>query len=275
MTQHDLEYIAPYLAARRQGSDEWVVFDPATPRGRQLAALAGFTIPKENTMSAQPIEQIERDLDHIEASLDTAERHLKVVENNVEKAGLLLAAQAKGRQAYGYIRKAPRVAWDWIRETFHLDPAMEFVGSVLTWLRNQLSILAAHFGTGGGAGLGLLAMSTTAGRTLLSYAMKPVMWALTKIVNGWVRVESALYVEPEEGKTLGAIARARNWIADRMAGIREFFTGNGTSPGVIARVPCGSSRTSPRTWRSAPPRWWPPAPAASLWPAPRWSPRWR
>ena len=124
--QADLEYIAPYLAFRPFGSSDWVAIDPGTSRGRRLAASFGFTIPKEFVMSAQPT------LDQIERDLDATERHLRVVENNVEKMGLLVQARKKGHQAYGYIRKSAGVAWDWIRQTFHLDPAMEFIGSVLT-----------------------------------------------------------------------------------------------------------------------------------------------
>jgi hypothetical protein len=186
-------------------------------------------------MSAVPL-QYERDLDIIEDRLDATERHLKIAENNVEKAGLLLAARKKGRQAYDYIRTGAAAAWGWVRETFHLDPAVEFVSSALSWLRNQLSIISAHFGTSGGAGLGLLALSTSAGRAMLGYALKPVFWVLSKAVTLWTKIENALTVEAEPGQELGLIGKVRNWIADRMASIREFFTGNGTSPGLLQKA---------------------------------------
>lgn len=224
----EVEHIAPYLAIRRRGSSEWVVIDPNTSRGRRLAASFGFTItPKENAMSAVPIGYSEE---------HPTTTHLKVVQNNVEQMGLLLSAREKGRAALAYIRKAPRVAWDWVRRTFHLDPAVDFVRSVLTWLRNQISILAAHFGSAGGVGLGLLAVSTSIGRQMLAFALKPVFFALNLLGSAWTWAENALYVDETPEKPLGLISRIRNWLSERMASLREVFTGNGTTPGLIERV---------------------------------------
>jgi hypothetical protein len=178
-------------------------------------------------MSAQPI------MTETETETETTTRHLRVVDNNVEKMGLLLSTRQKGRDAYAFIRRSPRVAWDWIRKTFHLDPAIEFMASVLTWLRNQISILAAHFGTTGGMGLGLLAVSTTLGRELLAWTLKPAVWLLSMAGSLWRKIESGLVVT----KPTTGFHRVRNWLALRMTNIREFFFGNGDDKaGVLGAV---------------------------------------
>lgn len=207
------------LAVRPAGSEHWVHIDPSTPRGRRLAASFGFTTTKENiAMSAIPVDDVH------------------VVQNNLEQAGLLISMRANFKAAWNWLKKAPGTSWEWLCKTFHLDPTVKFFQGCFNWLRDKLAIAAAHMGISGGIGAGLFTISTSAGRKLLAFVLKPLTWIASGVMKAWTWVEDGLFVEKAKGQHLNWLDKARNWVSEKMATVREFFFGNGTSLGVVGKT---------------------------------------
>lgn len=207
------ETIAPYIAFRRRGESDWVVIDPHTQRGRRLAAAYGFTPNPQKerlTMSAIPV---------------TAPAHLRVVETNKAGYSALLAAKAKARAAYDFVVSIPKSAWAWARETFHLGAVETKVTGFFGWLKAKVVSVARMLGRTGLIGAGMLTVSTADGRRLLGMLAKPFVWAGKAITSVWSKIEDLLFVEDPSN----ALDSARNFVSERMADLREFLFGSGTT----------------------------------------------
>lgn len=201
-------------AIRPAGTSGWIPIDPDSPRGRFLAAQHGFTIPppqKEDiAMSAIPVETT---------------RHLRVAESNKAGYSAVLAAKAKARQAFNFITSLPKSAWAWARSTFHLEALETRVVGALGWARRVLMSGVRALGTTGLLGAGLLTASTGSGRKFLGYLLMPVVAAGQLLIRGWAWTENALFVEePRHG-----LDRVRNFASERMADVRCFLFGAGTT----------------------------------------------
>lgn len=161
---------------------------------------------------------------------------VKVVQNNLEQAGLLLSMKANFKAAWHWLKKAPGTSWEWLCKTFHLDPAVKFFQGCFNWLRDKIAIAAAHMGITGGIGAGLLTLSTSTGRKLLAFVLKPIRWIASGVMKVWTKVEDMLFVEKPKGQHLNWLDKARNWVSEKMASVREYFFGNGTSLGVVGKA---------------------------------------
>lgn len=200
------------LFVKPRFTDDWVAINPTSPTGQAFARSLGFTTssPKEDTMSAVPIET-------------TTQRHLRVVENNKKQMSLLLKAKAAFSAAWEKFTRAPKALWSWLKRTLHLDPVLGIARDGIRFAKEKASLAAHHLGATGTAGVGLLAISTGIGRSVLSTLLKPVGWTVRLIHSGYVWLEDRICAgdEPEGGYT--SFQKARNFVAGKMADIREFI----------------------------------------------------
>jgi hypothetical protein len=108
-------------------------------------------------------------------------------------------------------------AWNWVKQTLHLDAVQEQVVSGYRWARMQGARVVTLLGTDGLLGAGLLAVSTSPGRSVLGFLLKPVTWALDLVAKGYTWIERAL-----SNSSTGGV---RNWLSARMRSLREFLFG--------------------------------------------------
>lgn len=199
------------LSVKPAGSTTWVHIDPTSPTGQAFARRLGFTTSstKEDTMSAVPIETM------------TQERHLRVVENNKEQMGLLLQARRIPARVASYLARLGRRGLDWARRTFHLDPVLGVAADGIRWVKAKTAAATGFLGVSGGAGVGLLAVSTSFGRSVLSVLMRPVGWVARLLHGGYIRLEELIHSGVDDDEATG-FAKARNAVSHKMADAREF-----------------------------------------------------
>lgn len=132
--------------------------------------------------------------------------------DNVTKMGWLLRKQQQAREATDYALSLPRRIWDWAWEFFNLDTATVWVRTAGTWLKRQAIAFGKFAGALGGMGLGLLAVTTDVGRSILSNTVGRVLgWAGSFAKWLWNGTYSVVTRVPVVGQ----------WIGDRMIQIEK------------------------------------------------------
>lgn len=121
-------------------------------------------------------------------------------------------------RALAFLNDKRRSAWNWVKRTLHLESVADAAGSSLAWVKAKFWWALEWVGSGGIAGLGLMGVATDTGRKAISYAFRPVRWVGGRIADAWFWAEDALTNDKDGG--------ARNWTADRMVDVREFFFGS-------------------------------------------------
>ena len=215
------------LLIREPGSTTWIDLDPNTPAGRLAMRRLQINLNPEGTSTmtatatrlSQPQNGKAPDLSGVPQE-----------QKSLMQMGLLVQMKQGAQRLYNRLAGAARGAWGWIRSTFHLDAAAEVVKDGYHYAADKVAVAGRFLGTSGGAGLGMLAVSTHTGRRLMGYVLKPVGWILRKIGAVFAWTEAAL-----RNDTNGGI---RNWVADRMADSRfwAFGTGVGSEHGVIGNA---------------------------------------
>jgi hypothetical protein len=131
------------------------------------------------------------------------------------------------RTFFGRIAGFFSSAWNWVKKTLHLDAVGEQVSAGYRWARMQGARVVTLLGTDGLIGAGLLTLSTSTGRSVVGFLLKPVSWALDLVAKGYTWLERTL-----ANKSKGGV---RNWLSDRMRSVREFLFGEPTLTVVGAK----------------------------------------
>jgi hypothetical protein len=127
--------------------------------------------------------------------------------DNVTKMGWLLKKQQQAREATDYALSLPRRIWDWAWEFFNLDTATVWIRTAGTWLKRQAVAFGRFAGALGGMGLGLLAVTTETGRSILKNTVGRVLgWFGAALSWAWDTTRSLV-------SKLGAPGR---WVSARM-----------------------------------------------------------
>lgn len=206
------------LAARRAGTTDWVEIDPSTPEGQRALSLLRITTThpeEENDTMTTTATRTEHAARPAHLSSVPAAEHL----------GLIAQIKAFAGRIYNRVTGTVRGAWNWVRETFHLDAVTSRVSNGYRWAKDKVATGARFLGRPGMAGLGMLTISTSTGRKVLRQVFRPIGWVLKMIGEGYVWVEETLSNDGNGG--------IRNWISNRMADGREFLFGNAGKTGVI------------------------------------------
>lgn len=210
------------LAFQRAGTTTWVDIDPSTPEGRR--ALALFNHPKETSAMTTATARIAERPSTTVRDPETGARW-NLENGTMEKASFFggLFAKARGlfRRAVAYVKSG----WARVSEALHLDAVTTRVRGALAYAKAKAIAGIRIIGGDGFAGLGLLSISTEAGRKVLGFVLRPVGWVLRGIGTAYCWVEETV---DNDGK--GGI---RTWVANRMGDVREFFFGNLGKDGVI------------------------------------------
>lgn len=201
-------------AIRPAGSSGWIPIDPDSPRGRFLAAQHGFTTTPQKerlTMSAIPIET------------ETTRRVRVVSDADPATLGLAAGLKEKASAAYAWMAALPQHAIAALRRIVP-DSVATRAATAWGWTKAKVMAVFHMLGKTGALGAGMLVISTGDGRRLLNLAVTPVRWGVSLFVKVWTKVEDVLYVEEPSS----ILDRARNFVSERMADLREFLFGSGT-----------------------------------------------
>lgn len=189
------------LAIRRRGSKTWSAIDQRSEQGRYLLSLLEHPRMEKVAMSTATAMPI-----------DTGPRLHLVPDELKAKVGLRVRALRVIREGRDRVYRTTQGAWTWARETF-LDKAYALVKDVASWILDKARWLGSYIGTAGGAGLGLLAVTTKAGRWVLSNTVGRV-WGWFKKAASWVF-----------DKTLGVLdylGTPGRWVANRLIDVANF-----------------------------------------------------
>ena len=201
------------LGFRRRGTRTWVDIDSTTTEGRRLLALFSS---EENVMTTTA-GRVNARATTIITDPETGDRWSAKDGVFVPAAGTGIIAKVRGwfRGLWNSIKSG----WAKLRDTLHLDAVTSRVKAAWHWARLQARRAMHLLGTGGGAGLAMLGISTGTGRRVIGFLLTPVRWVLR--AGGWAyaTIEAALRNDSKGG--------VRNWIADRMADGRYWLLGNG------------------------------------------------
>lgn len=112
----------------------------------------------------------------------------------------------------------PKRIWRKMVEVFHLDPVINAVKAGWSWLKDKATWAGEILGTGGLVGLGLLSLTTDSGRSVWSYALKPVGWLGRGI--SWLndKMKAGLH----------RLGRPGIWVADKIEDTENWFIKKGT-----------------------------------------------
>lgn len=212
------------LSIRRAGTKNWVEIDPNTKAGRRM--LARFRISTNHPLTEDTA------MTATTAAASGGTRLHIVPGDNVGNMGALLRMRAAAARTANRLRASARGAWGWIKETFHLQAVADTLRGLGGWVADKAVVAGRFLGTSGLVGLGMMAISSETGRSLIGFALRPVGWVLELIGKAWVGVENMLHSDKREGGV-------RNTISVKMGDIREYFFGTGTTSsdgGLVGRA---------------------------------------
>lgn len=215
MDKDDIQIDGAMLAYRRVGDETWTAIDPESTVGKAFAARLGFTTTPQKErvdMTAIPVTQT-----HIRA----------VPTPDPQSLGLLATMQDKASAAWAWITSMPERAMGWAKRIVP-DSVTSRVATAWGWTKAKAAAVFRMLGKTGNIGAAMLLVSTVDGRRLLSLVAKPFIWAGKTLANGWVTLETLLFVDKPRGVEPNVLDKVRNFISERMADVRTALFGSGT-----------------------------------------------
>ena len=144
-----------------------------------------------------------------------------------ESEGFLAQSRNAASRFWGWITSAPRRFWGWLKDTLHLQPAVDFIRDGARSSMGVLRSIRDAMGASGLTGLGMVTISTESGRKVGGFLMRPVGWAFRMAGQGWTGTKHFM---------LAHLGTPGTWVGNRMGDVEAVLYGEDGISGVVGAV---------------------------------------